>query len=58
MAQSKEVKDTRPKLLNKIATAEIKIGKLAQKDVDVRHSISIVEEELGLFNQDPRELND
>ena len=28
MAQSKDLKDNRPKILNKVATAEIKIGKL------------------------------
>ena len=58
MAQSNEVKDNRPKILNKVATAEIKIGKIQQRNIEVRHEISIVEEELGLFEQDPRELND
>jgi hypothetical protein len=26
--------------------------------MEVRHELAIVEEELGLFDQDPRELND
>ena len=58
MAQTAEIKDNRPKILNKIALAEIKICKIDQKDQDVRHDVGALQQELDLFTSDPRELSD